>query len=188
MTLLKKGVEWKWDDEEQDAFDKVKNMLALIIIHRAKGLSINTWESVVWIEDEGKPTRWLKPDQCEHKLHGNQWAVVEKGGDSYRCLRKWPKVPWAKDRKLECTIREVAQKPHEPHAAFVHCAKPHRKKDSEVSQAAKSVRNCKTCWGGITGRYILFCSVMPIRTETVQGEMVKTIKIVHFWGKKRHAP
>jgi hypothetical protein len=46
MTLLKKGVEWKWDDEEQDAFDEVKNMLALIIIRRAKGLSINTRESV----------------------------------------------------------------------------------------------------------------------------------------------
>ncbi|KAJ7462897.1 hypothetical protein FB451DRAFT_1180538 [Mycena latifolia] len=31
--------------------------------------------------------------------------------------------------------RELAQKPHEPHAAFVHCAKPHgKKKKSEVSQ------------------------------------------------------
>jgi hypothetical protein len=32
MDLLKRDVEWKWDDEEQDAFDKVKHMLTLMII------------------------------------------------------------------------------------------------------------------------------------------------------------
>jgi hypothetical protein len=75
MTLLKKGVEWKWDDEEQDAFDEVKNMLALIIIRRAKGLSINTRESVVRIDDEGKPIRWLKVDTT---LTGAGTGVIQK--------------------------------------------------------------------------------------------------------------
>jgi hypothetical protein len=36
-------------------------------------------------------------------------------------------VPQLQSKPVFQHIREFVQKPHEPHAAFVHCAKPHDK-------------------------------------------------------------
>ncbi|KAJ6564066.1 hypothetical protein B0H19DRAFT_1067663 [Mycena capillaripes] len=54
-------------------------------------------------------------------------------------------IEWDVTSQPVVYIRQVAQKPHEPHAAFVHCAKPY-------GMGEMSVGKCQASWAAIGSR------------------------------------
>ncbi|KAJ6465252.1 hypothetical protein DFH09DRAFT_1086379 [Mycena vulgaris] len=79
--------------------------------------------------------------------------------------------------------RELAQKPHKPHAAFWHCAKPHAEIRPEVTEKPRREKCAKSEWSRSDGWTNCFPSsrIDQIQTEEKPDNFAQCRKAACGW-------